>query len=142
MKKLVALTLCVMMLLVSVSALADIVICQNKVEITEAMQEYAKLYTEKTGVDVKVITGGARGIDALAFQAAEAAGIRNLQILPDRKKFPGKMVLKAFLERNKQIVERCDVLLAVWDGKSRGTMNTLAYARKVNKPVFLIEVAD
>ncbi len=58
MKKLVALTLCVMMLLVSVSALADIVICQNKVEITEAMQEYAKLYTEKTGVDVKVITGG------------------------------------------------------------------------------------
>ena len=58
MKKLFALALCVMMLLVSVSALADIVICQNKVEITEAMQEYAKLYTEKTGVDVKVITGG------------------------------------------------------------------------------------
>ena len=58
MKKLVALILCAMMLLTSVSALADIVICQNKVEITEAMQEYAKLYTEKTGVPVKVITGG------------------------------------------------------------------------------------
>ena len=58
MKKLVALVLCMMMLLVSVNALADIVICQNKVEITDAMMEYAKLYTEKTGVQVKVITGG------------------------------------------------------------------------------------
>ena len=58
MKKIVALVLCAMMLLASTSALADIVICQNKVEITAAMQDYAKLYTEKTGVEVKVITGG------------------------------------------------------------------------------------
>ena len=40
-----------------------------------------------------VITGGARGIDTLAFQAAEAAGIRNLRFLPDRAKFRGKTVL-------------------------------------------------
>ena len=58
MKKLVALILFAAMLLTSTGALADIVICQNKVEITAAMQDYAKLYTEKTGVDVKVITGG------------------------------------------------------------------------------------
>ena len=58
MKKLVALILCAMMLLTSVSALADIVICQNKVEIDGAMQAYAKAYTEATGVAVKVITGG------------------------------------------------------------------------------------
>ena len=58
MKKLAAIVLSLAMLLVSVSALADLVICQNKVEITEQMEAYAKLYTEKTGVDVKVITGG------------------------------------------------------------------------------------
>lgn len=85
-----------------------------------------------------VVTGGARGIDTLAFQAAEVAGIRNLQFLPDRAKFRGKTILKAFQVRNQQIVDCCDVLLAVWNGKSRGTKNTLTYARKVHKPVFLI----
>lgn len=58
MKKVLALVLALVLTLAATSALADIVICQNKVEITEAMQAYAKLYTEKTGVDVKVITGG------------------------------------------------------------------------------------
>ena len=88
----------------------------------------------------KVITGGAKGIDTLAFQTAESIGIRNRQFLPDMKKFPGKMVLKAFQERNRQIVDSCDVLLAVWDGKSHGTKNTLAYAQRVNKPAFLIQI--
>ena len=90
----------------------------------------------------KVISGGARGIDSIAFQTAASAGIRNQQFLPERNKFPGKLVLKAFQERNKQIVDSCDILLAVWDGKSRGTKNTLAYARRVNKPAFLIHVAN
>jgi len=87
-----------------------------------------------------VITGGARGIDTLAFQAAEQAGIRNILFLPDRTKFRGKTILRAFQARNEQIVDSCDVLIAVWDGRSRGTRNTLAYAQKVNKPVFLIDV--
>ncbi|MBQ7052548.1 MAG: extracellular solute-binding protein, partial [Clostridia bacterium] len=58
MKKLLSMVLVLAMCLMATSALADIVICQNKVEITAAMQEYAALYSEKTGVDVKVITGG------------------------------------------------------------------------------------
>ena len=90
----------------------------------------------------EIITGGAKGIDTLAFLSAESAGIRNRQFLPDRKKFPGKLVLKAFQERNKQIVDRCDILLAVWDGKSHGTKNTLAYAQLVGKPAFLIRITD
>ncbi|MBQ6599911.1 MAG: hypothetical protein IJH79_20370, partial [Lentisphaeria bacterium] len=61
---------------------------------------------------------------------------------PDRRKFPGKLIRKAFLERNKQIVDRSDILLAVWDGKSRGTKNTLSYARKAGKPIFLINTVD
>ena len=90
----------------------------------------------------KVITGGAKGIDMLAFRTAESIGIRNRQFLPDKKKFPGKMVLKAFQERNKQIVDCCDILLAIWDGRSHGTKNTLAYAQRVNKPAFLIHLTN
>ena len=58
MKKFVALVLALAMMLTAASALADLVICQNKVEITAQMEAYAKLYEEKTGVPVKVITGG------------------------------------------------------------------------------------
>ncbi len=87
-----------------------------------------------------VITGGARGIDTLAFQAAGSAGIRNLQFLPDRKKFPGQLLPKAYQERNRQIVDSCDILLAIWDGRSHGTKNTLSYARKIDKPMYLVEV--
>ena len=58
MKKLVALLLAAMMILAATGALADIVICQNKVEITAALEEFAKVYEAKTGVPVKVITGG------------------------------------------------------------------------------------
>ena len=58
MKKLLSMILVLAMCLMATSALADIVICQNKVEITAAMQEYAAQYSEKSGVDVKVVTGG------------------------------------------------------------------------------------
>ena len=58
MKKLIAIVLTLAIMLTAVSALADIVIVQNKVEITAQMEEFAKLYEEKTGVPVKVITGG------------------------------------------------------------------------------------
>ena len=58
MKKVLALVLVLAMSMTAVSALADLVIVQNKVEIDAALQAYAKAYTEKTGVAVKVITGG------------------------------------------------------------------------------------
>ena len=58
MKKLIAIVLTLALMMTAASALADIVIVQNKVEITSQMEDFAKLYEEKTGVPVKVITGG------------------------------------------------------------------------------------
>ena len=58
------------------------------------------------------------------------------------EKFPGRLIPRAFRERNRQAVNHCDLLLAVWNGKSHGTKNTPAYAQKVHKPVFLLEVPE
>ncbi|MBR2854806.1 MAG: extracellular solute-binding protein, partial [Clostridia bacterium] len=74
MKKLIALVLAVAMLLTAASALADIVICQNKVEITAQMEAFAKLYEEKTGVPVKVITGGGSSDYNTVLKAEMASG--------------------------------------------------------------------
>ena len=89
-----------------------------------------------------VVSGGARGVDTIAARAAEAASLQSTVLLPDREKYPGKLIFRAYRERNRAIVDACDLLLAVWDGKSRGTKNTLAYARRVKKPAFLIQVAS
>ena len=74
MKKLIALVLAVAMMLTAASALADIVICQNKVEIGSIMEEYAKGYTERTGVPVKVITGGGSQDYNTVLKAEMASG--------------------------------------------------------------------
>ena len=86
-----------------------------------------------------VICGGAHGVDTLAADTAEKLQIRSRLILPDRRKFPGKMIRKGLLERNKKIVDECDLLLAVWDGHSRGTFYTVRYAEKLQRPVFVIK---
>lgn len=85
-----------------------------------------------------VVSGGARGIDTIAAEAAEAAGLRSTVLLPDREKYPGKMIYRAYMERNRAIVDACDLLLAVWDGKSRGTRHTIDCARRQGRPVFVV----
>lgn len=73
MKKILAIVLMLAMLLTA-SALADITIVQNKVEIDAALQEYAAAYTEKTGVGVKVITGGGSSDYNTVLKAEFASG--------------------------------------------------------------------
>lgn len=78
-----------------------------------------------------VISGGADGVDTWARYFAEDNGIELIEFLPDYKKY-GR---NAPLVRNKQIVDACDLVVAFWDGKSRGTMHTVNYARKIGKAV-------
>ena len=74
MKKILVLVLALVMALSAVSALADITIVQNKVEIDAALQEYAAAYTEATGVAVKVITGGGSSDYNTVLKAEFASG--------------------------------------------------------------------
>lgn len=81
-----------------------------------------------------IISGGAKGMDTVAEQFADKNRIDKL-IMHPKYKIYGK---GAPLKRNEQMVELCDVVLAVWDGKSRGTKYTLDYARKQNKKIIEI----
>jgi uncharacterized phage-like protein YoqJ len=42
-------------------------------------------------------------------------------------------------KRNEWMVDRCDLLIAVWDGSKGGTGNCVEYARKVNKKIIVID---
>lgn len=79
----------------------------------------------------EIITGGARGIDTLAYKYAKKNNIP-CKIYPPMYEFYGKA---APIVRNKQIVEHSDLVLAFWDGVSPGTKFTIDYAKKINKKV-------
>ncbi len=79
----------------------------------------------------EIISGGAIGIDTLAEEVADKRRISKSIIRPEYNKYGEK----APLIRNKEIVKRAELVIAFWDGKSRGTKFTIAYAKKLNKEV-------
>lgn len=85
----------------------------------------------------KIISGGARGIDTLAEQYADSHGIPKLILKPDYKRY-GRGAPHV---RNRSIVEESDLIIAIWDGKSRGTKETIDYAMALGKEVQLYKFA-
>lgn len=41
--------------------------------------------------------------------------------------------------RNQEIVDRCDMLVAFWDGKSRGTKDAIERATKGGRRVYVVK---
>ncbi|MBD5384795.1 MAG: DUF2493 domain-containing protein [Ruminococcaceae bacterium] len=65
----------------------------------------------------EIISGGARGIDSCAREYALAHGIKLTEFLPEYDKYGRSAPLK----RNITIIKNADIVLAFWDGTSRGT---------------------
>lgn len=80
----------------------------------------------------EVISGGANGVDTLAERWAKKHNLEFVAYLPNYKAFGGKY---APIERNKEMVHAADVVVAFWDGKSKGTLFTYNYAKKLDVPV-------
>jgi len=80
-----------------------------------------------------IISGGAKGADTLAERFARAHGLPITVIKPDWKQF-GR---GAGPIRNRMIVDTADLVIAFWDGESRGTASALSYARANGKSVFV-----
>jgi len=80
-----------------------------------------------------IISGGAKGADTLAKQLAQEHELPITVIKPDWKKY-GR---GAGPIRNRAIVDMADLVIAFWDGKSRGTASALSYARTKGKTVII-----
>lgn len=86
--------------------------------------------------DTIIISGGARGVDSTAVDAAVFFGLQVRVIRPDYARYPPRV---APIMRNTQIVEECDALVAFWDGRSRGTADAIAKARAMGKRVSVVQ---
>ena len=91
-----------------------------------------------------IISGGCRGVDTWAIEAAKRNGMKTIEFLPDLAGCSKKHeYAKAYYARNKQIAELCDILFAFVSPKRKGgTENTIAYAKKAGKKIFISEPGD
>lgn len=82
---------------------------------------------------VTVISGGARGVDAVAEETARECGYEVVVYRADWSKGRG-----AGLARNSLIVRDCERMVAFWNGWSRGTRDAILKARALHRDVTII----
>lgn len=86
----------------------------------------------------EVISGCARGADSYGEMLAEEFDV-------PIKRFPAeweKYGRGAGHIRNSQMLEYSDSLIAVWDGKSKGTQDMIHRSQKKGIPVFIFMIND
>jgi len=84
-----------------------------------------------------VVSGGCRGVDSWAAEAARARGLAVVEHLPDLDGVRNRgEVARRHHERNKRIVDDADRVLAfVSADRKGGTENTISHAITTGKPV-------
>lgn len=85
--------------------------------------------------DVEIVSGGARGADALGERLARDFNLK-LKIFPADWEKHGK---KAGYLRNEQMAQYADCLVAFWDGESRGTKHMIDLANGFKLKVRVVE---
>lgn len=112
--------------------------------------QLVSVYVKALDPGTKVISGGARGVDRIAIEAAKRAGLpweeypadwNNIdhpdavvKERPDGSKYDAS----AGFRRNTMLAELADKVVAFWDGSSGGTMDTVKKAKKFGKEVVII----
>lgn len=89
----------------------------------ENLQDYLPENTDE------IVSGGARGIDTCARNYALKNDLKLTEFRPEYNKYGRGAPLK----RNETIVNYADMVLAFWDGESRGTKFVINYCEKVGK---------
>lgn len=83
----------------------------------------------------EIVSGGALGVDSLGEDYASEHGVDLIIFPPNWKKY-GKA---AGVLRNTRMAEYADALIAVWDGKSKGTEHMIKTMNHMGKPVYVYE---
>ncbi len=113
--------------------------------LVEAAVEAAR----RQGIEITVVLSGKAPVaDTLGERCAQEHAIH---VEPYPAKWndvaaPGSVVrsgrhgpynVLAGFERNQEMAEKADALIALWDGKSRGTRDVIERMRRLGKPVYV-----
>lgn len=87
----------------------------------------------------EVVSGGARGVDKLGEEYARTFPDIYLKVFPADWDNHGK---SAGYKRNVEMADYADALIAVWDGKSKGTKHMIDIATKKGLKVYIHAVCS
>lgn len=82
----------------------------------------------------EIVSGGAKGVDSSAREYAVAHDIKLTEFLPDYSRYGRAAPLK----RNISIIGYADLVLAFWDGSSRGTKHVIENCERLGVPMQVI----
>jgi len=88
--------------------------------------------------NLTLISGGALGVDTFAKEFSFFHKINFIEYLAEWTKY-GK---KAGYLRNIEMAESADALIAIWDGKSKGTKHMIDIAKKKGLKIFVYEITE
>ena len=93
-------------------------------------ERLAQILTENVGADDTIVEGGAKGVDMMARQWAEARDISVVEIKADWAKFGRAAGPKRNDAMTAFVAERGGRAVFIWDGESKGTKQCIASAMK------------
>jgi len=103
----------------------------------------AKMAVERANeLDWHIIVGDAPGIDQAVIAASDTCEVwgafGKLRCEPDDSHqfhtVPGN-----YTERDDELISKADIVVCIWDGKSKGTIRNYESARMLGKTVYLIK---
>ncbi len=83
----------------------------------------------------EIVSGGASGIDSCAKEYAENHNIRLTEFIPEYNLYGRAAPLK----RNMKIIDYSDMVIALWDGRSRGTEFVIRNCRRIGKLIIVYD---
>ena len=86
--------------------------------------------------EITMISGHCSGVDRMGERYAEEKGFRVKIFLPEWDKYgraAGPM-------RNKEMVACADLIIAFWNGRSKGTSSLIQYAKIRKKELIVIDI--
>jgi hypothetical protein len=112
-----------------------------------AKVEEVVLWVKRQGAELLV--GDAPGVDAHVRVCAEALSVPTTVYgaygrLRGRRRGHEQVVVvpEAYAVRDRLMAQACDLCIAIWNGRSRGTNATVDYARRLGKRVVVRRVAS
>jgi hypothetical protein len=103
---------------------------------SRTFNDYELVKETLTKLDITLlISGGAKGADSLGERYANENNITTLIFKPDWERH-GR---GAGMIRNTDIVKNSDIVVAFWDGSSKGTLDSIRKVENLNKGLMIIK---
>lgn len=106
------------------------------------LNSYNILQDLKTYKDLIIVSGCAKGVDSVALDWAQENNVKYEEYLAQWINERGIRDLSAGFKRNKKMALNSTHLLAIWDGKSRGTSHMIETMEALDKNILIVRYSN